>query len=132
MKCKNCDNEVVGRGSYCGPSCKTLYNRNKKRNTVTIESVTPAVTAVTTTAVTPAFVTAPGEVYGRQAVSFEGNQYETRPIPLNPDDHPHTGGRGKYTRHDGTIYQFDCNGSAFEVINGKAYQIINEVKACYV
>jgi len=44
MKCKNetCDNEAQGRGSYCSDSCKTLYNRNRKRNkSVTVTAVTP-------------------------------------------------------------------------------------------
>ena len=39
MKCKRdgCDNEAIGRGVYCSGTCKTVYNRNKKRNTVTKE-----------------------------------------------------------------------------------------------
>lgn len=56
MKCKHepCNNEVTGKGSYCSPTCKTLYNRNKKRNTVTPKkTVTPAVTPVTEQSVTP-------------------------------------------------------------------------------
>ncbi len=38
MKCKRdgCSNEAVGRGKYCSGTCKTLYNRNKKRNTKTV------------------------------------------------------------------------------------------------
>lgn len=30
MKCKNCDNDAVGRSKYCGDSCKVLYNRKQK------------------------------------------------------------------------------------------------------
>lgn len=45
MKCRNdkCSNEAKGRSKYCSDSCKTVTNRNKKRNTesVTSESVTP-------------------------------------------------------------------------------------------
>jgi hypothetical protein len=137
MQCKNCDNEVMGRGSYCGPSCKTLYNRNKKRNTVTdksvtIAAVTPAVTGVTVTAVTGYIIALDeADVYGRTAVRFQGDQWPTRPVPLSETDQPHSGGRGKYTRQDGSVYQFDCNGTAFEVTAGKVYQTTAEVKACY-
>ncbi len=72
-----------------------------------------------------------GKVYGRQEVKFASGQWLSRPEPLNPDDKPHTGGRGKYTRQDGSVYQFDSSGTAFEVVNGKVYQTIEEVKACY-
>ena len=46
IKCVNCDNEAVGRSKYCGDKCKVQYNRNKKRNTVTLvgEIVTADVT----------------------------------------------------------------------------------------
>ena len=51
MKCVNeCGKDVAGRGKYCSDTCKTVYNRNKKRNkldpsvTVTAESVTVSVT----------------------------------------------------------------------------------------
>ncbi len=45
MKCINCDNEAMGKSMYCSASCRTVYNRNRKRNNVTAEiSVTPAVT----------------------------------------------------------------------------------------
>lgn len=71
-------------------------------------------------------------VYSRQAVRYQGDQWLTRPKPIDPTDQPHVGGRGKYTRQDGSIYQFDSNGRAFEVINGQVYQSTEEVKACYV
>ena len=38
MKCVNCGKEAEGRSKYCSATCKTIYNRNKNRNT---KSVTP-------------------------------------------------------------------------------------------
>ncbi len=45
MKClNNCGKDAAGRSQYCSDTCKTVYNRNKKRNkldpSVTAESVT--------------------------------------------------------------------------------------------
>lgn len=31
MKCKQCGKEVAGRSQYCSESCKTVYNRNKRK-----------------------------------------------------------------------------------------------------
>jgi len=84
----------MGKGSYCSASCKTLYNRNKK--------------APVTAAVTPAVTINGKTIYNRPAVKC--SKYNTRPMPLDPTDQPHPGGRGKYTRQDGTTYQFDSSG----------------------
>ena len=70
-------------------------------------------------------------MYNRQSVRWEIDQYDTRPEPLDHKDIPHDGGRGKYTRQDGTVYQFDCQGYSFEVVNGMVYQDIEEVRDCY-
>ncbi len=128
MKCKNesCTNEAKGKGSYCSDTCKTLYNRNKNRNNVT---VTPAVTVYPGNE----FVTVTDEtVYGRPAVHWSRDEYDTRPEPLDPYDQPVTGSRGRYKRQDGTVYQFDSSGHSFEVTNGKVYQSIEQVRECYV
>lgn len=53
-------------------------------------------------------------VYGRPAVSYYRDKFETRPEPLDVTDRPHSGGRGRYTRQDGTVYQFDCAGHSPE------------------
>jgi hypothetical protein len=58
MKCKNteCNRDAKGNGKYCSATCKTVFNRNKKRNKKTaVTPVTPAVTPekATVTSVTP-------------------------------------------------------------------------------
>ena len=43
MTCMQCGKEALGRSRYCSDSCKTVYNRNKNRNTSNrnTETVTP-------------------------------------------------------------------------------------------
>ena len=107
MKCKQCGNEVISKGQYCSDSCRTIYNRNKRKaGTTTNATGTPAVT-----------LPDKPPVYGRPAVKC--SKYGTRPQPISPDDQPHKGGRGKYTRQDGTVYQFDSSGNVSDVVNGK-------------
>ena len=109
MLCKHCNKLITGNSQYCSASCKTLYNRNKSRNTAAV--TIPAVTSRNTSDLAP--VTVPDvTAYNRQAVSWPGDRYESRPAPLSDTDKPHPGGRGKYTRLDGISYQFDCNGNA--------------------
>lgn len=31
MQCKQCNRETKGRSQYCSESCKTVYNRNKRK-----------------------------------------------------------------------------------------------------
>lgn len=131
MKCKNesCSNEVTGKAACCSPKCRKAASRsvtNCDAPSVTLPSVTSSVTCDYEMGIAGEFV------YNRQAVRFQDDQYATRPEPLNITDKPHSGGRGKYTRNDGTVYQFDCMGTAFDVIDGKVYQSIDEVKACYI
>ena len=60
MKCKNdkCNEQAKGNGKYCSPTCKTIYNRNKRNTAVTPKSVTNAtVTPVTPTVTTKSNVT---------------------------------------------------------------------------
>ncbi len=47
MKCKNCNNESIGRSRYCSDTCRVSYNRNKKRNTETVTSQTVTGKSVT-------------------------------------------------------------------------------------
>ena len=55
-------------------------------------------------------------MYNRQAVTFKGDQYESRPEPDNPtDDQPHPGGRGKFSRSDGGQYQIDATGHSHNI-----------------
>lgn len=126
MKCKNeCGNEARGNGSYCSGTCKTIYNRNKRRSNL---AVTPTVTVYPGNE----FVTVADEtVYGRPAVHWNRDEFNTRPEPLDSQDKPHAGGRGKYTRADESVYQFDVLGKPFEVIDGKVYQDIDKVQECY-
>lgn len=49
--CKNetCSNEPKGSSAYCSNTCKTIYNRNKSRNSTAVTPVTVAVTFTTVT-----------------------------------------------------------------------------------
>jgi hypothetical protein len=122
-KYETCSNEITGSSAYCSNSCRAKESK-RNRTGATIEAQPSGATS--------AFITGLGTVYNRQAVIYKGDQWPSRPTPLNSYDQPHVGGRSKYTRQDGSVYQFDCNGSAFEVTKGKVYKTINEVKACYV
>ncbi len=51
MKCLNCVKEATGRSKYCSDKCKVSYNRNKKRNTVSVTN--PSVTVEPHASVTP-------------------------------------------------------------------------------
>ncbi len=51
MKCLNCVKESAGRSKYCSDKCKVSYNRNKKRNTVSVTN--PPVTVEPHVPVTP-------------------------------------------------------------------------------
>lgn len=70
-------------------------------------------------------------VYNRIPVQYEHDKFDTRPAPLNPNDIPCPRNRGRYTRPDGTQYQFDCLGKDFSLTNGLLYQTIGDVRACY-
>lgn len=130
MKCKNetCSNEATGSSAYCGDSCRAVYNRNK-RNTGTGTIATGTVPEQVTGTHRKYLMVSGVTCYGRPAVQC--SQYRTRPDPLDPHDQPHSGGRGRYTRQDGSVYQFDSSGNSFEVTGGKVYQSAEEVKACY-
>ncbi len=115
MKCKHepCNNEAKGQGSYCSKSCRAKQSK-RNRAGATIKAQPGQLEAQPSSA-TFLPVESDLQVYGRKAVRYESDQYDTRPMPLNPDDQPHSGGRGRYTRQDGTVYQFDSSGTAHEI-----------------
>jgi hypothetical protein len=119
MKCLNCENEAVGKSKYCSDKCKVAYNRNKsvtESATVTPVTVTkPTVTGSVTQTVTYTIIDGQ-EVYHRQAVSFAGDDFETRPIPLFITDKPVPQNRGMYITTEGIKYLFDCQGHPFKKI----------------
>lgn len=129
MVCKyeTCNNEAKANSAYCSNSCRAQHSRRNKLS-VTLGATLEA----QHTGATSGYTLAEGKAYNRPAVQYEGDQYATRPEPLNHDDQPHSGGRGKYTRADGTIYQYDSQGNDFEVTNGKVYQTTEDVMKCYV
>lgn len=133
MKCKwkECNNEARRKSVFCCGTCKKRYSRLSG----TIEplsgtdvSVGPQVGQRTAATMD---VVIGSNVYGRQAVRYIPDQWATRPEPLDLTDIPHSGGRGKYTRQDGSEYQFDSKGSSFDLTNGLVYQTVEEVRACY-
>ena len=158
-KFKTCNNEAVGSSAYCSNSCRAKESkRNRTSATNKGATVTEAQPgqAQPEQVASPAMVEGEGQhdqaidqsldqtlkqgdfawvqgekVYGRQAVSYPMPEpWNTRPEPLNPDDQPVAGNRGRYKRTDGTVYQFDACGKPFEATNGQVYQTTEEVKSC--
>ncbi len=137
MDCKRtgCDNQVVGKALFCSSKCKQAHHRN--RNTSTVTDSPPTVTNPTVTegecdAVTihdlcknqpvlqPLIDMRPEPVakcYNRPAVQCY--EFNTRPQPLDPADTPIKHNRGRYKRKDGTVYQFDSRGRAFDPYTGR-------------
>ncbi len=87
-------------------------SRARKRDIETSENVT----SVTKQGVTPiVYVTVDGEqVYGRQAVRYEGDMSDTRPEPLDPADTPDQRNRCIYKRPDSTRYILGAGGYEHE------------------
>lgn len=150
MKCKwnECENEARLKSPFCSGTCKKRHARASGTNVPVevgqmssgtqagqhdnITILDPGFKHVLKVKLPPFYIVPDQTVYGRRAACWDNDQWATRPEPLNITDKPHSGGRGKYTRNDGTVYQFDCMGTAFNVIDGKVYQSIDEVKACYI
>lgn len=145
MKCKwkDCSNEARDKSPFCSGTCKKRSQRASGTKGVEQVGQTASGTQVGQE-FEPVWIPGFGEdgkveegryvrplVYNRPAVKFTPDQYDTRPEPLSPDDIPHKGGRGKYTRQDGTVYQFDSGGRSHELTNNVAYQTIEDVQACY-
>ena len=108
MKCKHepCNNDAMGKGAYCSKSCRAKQSKRNRAGAITEAQ------PVETPAQQANEVIEGCAVYGRQAVKC--SKYDTRPMPLDSTDQPHSGGRGKYTRQDGTTYQFDSSGNAHD------------------
>lgn len=117
MKCKwdTCNKEARDKSPFCSGTCKKRFSRSSGTNV-----------AVDASGTAKQYTANEDMVYGRQSVSYLQDGYETRPEPLNLDDIPHKGGRGKYTRQDGTVYQFDSSGKAFEVVEGNTQPVTLE------
>ncbi len=110
MKCKQCGNEVTGKGKTCSAKCRKALQRSVTTGDTKCDNVTVAKCDK------PGYVTVENaKVYGRQAVKYDiPEAWELRPEPLSPDDQPKPKNRGKYIRPDGTEYLFDACGKAHE------------------
>ena len=99
--CKNQFNATKNTAQTCSPACRNKLSR-KKKSAVTLTpdkgSVTPENdTPETGGGVTPEYTKIGGvKVYGRQAVSFPDDRWETRPEPDYPGDIPSLDGRCIY------------------------------------
>ncbi len=148
MKCMNedCTVELTGRQkTYCSDKCRMGYKRANKRLQDRVQSTIVAepeqVESEQAKPERPYQLKPEHTVYNRQAVSYKVDKFETKPEPLDVTDTPHAGGRGRYTRLDGTVYQFDCRGHSFEckhlfkdkngVEHLAIYKDADEVRACY-
>ncbi len=119
MKCNQCNTEYKAKRStsqYCSDRCRKLAFLVKGKVSVPEDM----------------FLSVPGQVYGRQAVHYHVDDFDTRPEPLDPTDTPKPGNRCKYTRADGSEYQFDCLGHVFGLTSGSVYPTTEDVHACYL
>ncbi len=82
-------------------------SRQRKRDTVIEENVTDVT-------IEPRYVTLDVTVYGRQAVRYSNDTFDTRPEPLDPTDAPDPRNRCIYQRLDGTRYLLDATGNTHE------------------
>jgi hypothetical protein len=115
-KCLNCDNEAIGRSKYCSDSCKVLFNRKQKTvNNDTVNTTEQAAVNI------PYTIIDGQEVYHRQAVKYPNDDFETRPMPLEPHDRPVPMNRGIYER--GNIrYIIDCTGKPLQQVDGEWFK----------
>ena len=114
MQCKwkDCARDVKGKAKYCSGACRTKASRAK--SIVTLEAAVSVTNDTLDDVTRPAAVTVEGMVYGRQAVSYEGDKFETRPEPLDRNDIPDPVNRCIYKRPDGTRYILDAGGYEHE------------------
>ncbi len=133
MQCYNdgCTTELTGRQrQYCSDRCQKATERQRKAVEDGSGS-TNADTDIPLNADKCLTSTNADKVYGRPAVHYDHDDFDTRPEPLNITDTPLPLNRGRYTREDGTQYQFDAIGQAFKVVNGQVYQTLEDVRLCY-
>ena len=111
MQCKwkDCARDVKGKAKYCSGACRTKASRAK--SIVTLEAAVSVTNDTLDDVTRPAAVTVEGMVYGRQAVSYEGDMFDTRPEPLDPADTPDQRNRCIYQRPDGSRYLIDATGN---------------------
>ncbi len=130
MKClyEPCNNEAKGSSAYCSNSCRA--KQSKRNHAGATGQAQPTTSKAQPKAqpqqAQPYEVVGDGRCYGRQEVKCL--EFKTRPEPLNYSDQPIPLNRGRYKRIDGTIYQFDAIGHAFECTDGNVYQTMAEVK----
>ncbi len=113
MKCKwtDCENEVTGKALYCSGACRVKQSRSVTESPASVTSSPASVTLATVTG-PPSFELLIDEtVYGRRAVRYPGDTFDTRPEPLDHDDIPDPRNRCMYQRQDGTRYLLDATGN---------------------
>jgi len=117
MTCKYCNKEIKDNPNntkkYCNDACRKAYSRrtNSPSSRTNVRDEQGGQTKSDRYTIVP-----DKKVYGRQAVSYgrESNEYtewETRPMPENPEDVPVKGNRGIYKRKNGTKYLIDALGN---------------------
>lgn len=110
---KDCTNHARAKSPFCSGTCKKRYQRASGTNT-TVEVGQEQVGHVADVPVDLCYMVEGEEVYGRPAVSYPHDTFETRPEPLDHTDIPDPCNRCIYTRHDGTRYLLDATGTAHE------------------
>ena len=139
MECKwhQCNNEARAKSPFCSGTCKKRYQR-ASGTSVPVEvgqgqvgqdvDVPVAIAPGTVVWYVPDTM-----VYGRKAVRFPDDRFETRPEPLDHTDIPYLNNRGRYTRTDGSEYQFDYRGHnfdcKFQFTDGKQHKAVYETVA---
>lgn len=114
MKCLNCDNDIEQVNGkrpkiYCNDACRMSYKR-----TGNTEQVISEQTISEHPIPNKPYAVIEGQiVYHRQAVSYAGDDFDTRPMPLADDDMPVPGNRCMYISKDNVKYIFDCVGKPF-------------------
>ncbi len=128
MKCKQCESTLTGRQrEFCSDKCRKQASRTKSGPQDAPQSTNADKMAVergqterghtsrTSTDPSKGFTWVPGEtVYGRRAVSYPHDTFETRPEPLSHTDIPDPRNRCIYQGQDGTRYLLDATGNQHE------------------
>ena len=132
MKCKwnDCLHEERAKSPFCSETCKKRAQRN--RDILTGTESEPSGTDVPvevgqeqvgqTTDVPVAYglhqdfcwVGIDEMVYGRRAVKYPVDTFDTRPEPIDHSDTPDPMNRCIYRRRDGTRYLLDATGNTHE------------------
>ena len=116
MKCKwhSCENEARHRSPFCSGTCKKRFQRSSGTN-VPDKVGQEQVGQEDNVGVKHGLAFVPDmKVYGRNAVSYPDDKFETRPEPLDCNDIPDPHNRCIYKRPDGSRYLLDAVGAAHE------------------